>query len=401
MGGAKHHQLHYNSLGLKPPIETFVCPNHIDDYAIKRHIVFNGRKGRCNYCKREKAKVVKFEFLMICISSGVNYLYDDAGNSMFYASEEGGYHGANTFDSQELIRDEVGLMVDNYELQKDIENAFDDSITWCERDPYGDREHESLYYDWSKFKDLVKHRTRYYFNNPGTVYEILNDVGRKVDSLNLFKSVPVGSKLFRCRQHDTKEIIKSASQMASPPLKYAIYSNRMSPAGISMFYCAFNRETALKETIDVRDLSKSSITVAQFQNKEELFLLDLTKLPKTPSIFDEDKRKDYSSIIFLGSFISDLSKDIKRDGKEHIEYIPTQIVTEYFRYAYEEMTKIAIDGIIYPSSKNKGKSACVLFMDHNESVERLDFKSTSISTKDVSSIPVPLEEQEPLNFFQF
>lgn len=383
MGGAKQHQLHYYSLGLKPPIETFVCPNHINDYAIKRHIVFTGKKGRCSYCKREKPKVATFESLMKHISAGVHHFYDHAGNSMYHESAEGGYHGASTFDSQELISDEIGLMIDNYELQKDIENAFDDSITWCERDPYGLREYEMMYEDWRKFKNLVKHRTRYYFNNPGTVYEILNDIGRQTDSLDLFAYIPLGSMIFRCRQHQTSEIINSISQMASPPVEHAIYSNRMSPAGISMFYCAFDRKTALTETIDYTDTARSKITTAEFNNKKELFVLDLTKLPKIPSLFDTDKRKNHSSIVFLQSFISDLSKDIRRDGKEHIEYIPTQVVTEYFRYAYEELTKIAIDGIIYPSSKNKGKSACVLFMDHKESIEKLDFNVKSITTKPV------------------
>lgn len=386
MGGVKQHQLHYESLGLKPPIETFVCPNHIEDYAIKKHIVLSGKKGCCSYCKSEKAKVVAFESLMEFIASGIFCFYDKAGDSMSYASEEGGYHGASTFDSQELISDEIGLMIDNYELQKDVENAFDDSITWCEKDPYGDREHDILYYDWSKFKDIVKHKIRYYFNNSGEASEILNDLGRKVDSLNLFKTISVGCKLFRCRQHEVGEKISFNSQIAAPPLKYAIHSNRMSPAGISMFYCAFDRATALKETIDISDLIKSKTTTAQFKNKEELYVLDFTKLPKVPSFFDQENRKNYSSIVFLKSFVSDLSKEIKRDGKEHIEYIPTQIVTEYFKYAFEELTGIVIDGIIYPSSKNMGRSACVLFMNHEESMEKLSFDAKSIKTVSLSYI---------------
>jgi hypothetical protein len=66
-----------------------------------------------------------------------------------------------------------------------------------------------------------------------------------------------------------------------------------------------------------------------------------------------------------------LSKSIEKDGREHIEYVPTQIVTEFFRYPFSEDNKISIDGIIYPSSKNIGKKACVLFFDSNKCKEEL------------------------------
>lgn len=69
------------------------------------------------------------------------------------------------------------------------------------------------------------------------------------------------------------------------------------------------------------------------------------------------------------------------DGREHIEYVPTQIITEYFRYKFATKKIEKIDGIIYPSSKDRRMNACVLFMDHWESLDKLIFDRRKIITK--------------------
>ena len=75
-------------------------------------------------------------------------------------------------------------------------------------------------------------------------------------------------------------------------------------------------------------------------------------------------KKHYAKI-FLKNFIQDLTKDISRNGQEHIEYIPTQIVTEYFRFQFNKRRKNTdIRGFIYSSSKVEDKKACVLFYDN-------------------------------------
>lgn len=40
-------------------------------------------------------------------------------------------------------------------------------------------------------------------------------------------------------------------------------------------------------------------------------------------------------MIFLDRFAHEVSKPVAPDALEHIEYVPTQIVTEYFRHAFE------------------------------------------------------------------
>ncbi|WP_394803579.1 RES family NAD+ phosphorylase [Niabella hibiscisoli] len=107
----------------------------------------------------------------------------------------------------------------------------------------------------------------------------------------------------------------------------------------------------------------------------------MSKLPASPSVFNQSKRKKFADVIFLKNFIHDLSKPIDRDGKVHIDYVPTQIVTEFFRYMFNR--KVA--GIIYPSSRNTGNNAMVLFYDHYDCRRQLNFLPQSLQTRSIRS----------------
>ena len=64
---------------------------------------------------------------------------------------------------------------------------------------------------------------------------------------------------------------------------------------------------------------------------------------------------------FLQGFIEDFSKQICRDGKEHFEYVPTQVVTEYVRRRLVDNEGRQIDGVVYNSAANSGEQAVVIF----------------------------------------
>lgn len=385
MGGAKRRWLELESRGMNEPADTHVCSSHIDDYAIKKYISKEGINGKCSYCG-SKRNVVELETLMIFVMNGIRRFYEDAANFMSYNSAEGGYLG-ETYDGQELLYDVIGLGVDNDELFQDMADSIDDSA-WGSPDDYYGSVSDLLYSQWGNFKNIIKHKLRYFFTmvneyktldyDNRNAYEILEDVGNGVKKLKLQTILPKQTSLYRCRQHKKTEKIKDACKIASPPESAAIYSNRMTPAGISMFYCAFDLTTAKYETIDAKS-KKKYLTSACFKNLTELRLIDFTKLPHIPSIFDNKNIKNYYTVQFLIEFIKDLSSDIARDGREHIEYVPTQIVTEFFKYLYPAGSNKKVDGIIYPSSKNKGGKACVLFMDNSESLTLLEFDKSSLT----------------------
>jgi RES domain len=57
-----------------------------------------------------------------------------------------------------------------------------------------------------------------------------------------------------------------------------------------------------------------------------------------------------------------ISRRIARDDRVHIEYVPTQVVTEYVRTAVKIDAR-RVDGIRYQSSRRKAQTALVLFAD--------------------------------------
>jgi hypothetical protein len=144
---------------------------------------------------------------------------------------------------------------------------------------------------------------------------------------------------------------------------YATQPNRMSPAGVSMFYGSFDEKTAFLETYSP-SLAKEDevINIGKFITKKFLRVLDIGSLLPTPSVFDIENQHLIKPLRFLHQFADDIAKPIVRNGAEHQEYAPTQVVTEYFRNNYRYLEG-KIDGIIYKSSRKGGKTACVLFCD--------------------------------------
>lgn len=136
-----------------------------------------------------------------------------------------------------------------------------------------------------------------------------------------------------------------------------------------MFYGALNKETAVAETYDPNKQTDEQVVVAGlFNPSRSMILLDLTKEINYISLFDEKRRGELEISLFVKNFISDLKKPISREnGIEHIEYILTQVVTEYIRQRVKDNSGNSIDGIIYGSVKGDDK-AVVLFVDNERCV---------------------------------
>jgi hypothetical protein len=386
MGGVKKMWMEAEQLGIGCSIDKCVCAEHIDDYAIKHFIRGIAKDGVCDYCN-EETPVIPVDDLMVLIMEGVNRVFKDAAEFMPFDSHEGGYQGETYSD--EFMTDVIGLEIDNSQLQTDIESCISDKA-WAK--DYWDDYAAMLKTAWAGLKYIIKHKSRYMFSrtvqfkNDETgrpAYDILNQIGDIVRKYKLYSKLSAGVSLYRCRQHETSVILSKATDLASPPFEKAILPNRMSPAGIPMFYGAFDLDTAKSETVEPSDKSKGRVTSAVFKPKKDLDIIDFTRLPDLPSIFDAEKFKDYHPIEFLRGFVKDLSEAISRDGKEHIEYVPTQVMTEYFRFTFAEEQGLPIDGIVYPSSRIKGKNACVLFFDNRQSLDRLNFIAASVLTENV------------------
>jgi hypothetical protein len=155
----------------------------------------------------------------------------------------------------------------------------------------------------------------------------------------------------------------------------------MSPAGVVMFYGSDQGETALRET--AQSLGPGTYALGEFSNARQIFLLDLANLPDIPSLFQEiPDSMEYNPrrvLQFLHHVSWEMSQPVERDGREHIEYVPSQVVTEFVRSTIREGGRI--DGIRYPSAVHRRAASYVLFA-HQDNLVVPDDKRPSLRDDD-------------------
>jgi hypothetical protein len=219
-----------------------------------------------------------------------------------------------------------------------------------------------------------------------TPLQILKQINTIAEKLDLFSILPKGTTVCRAREG----CYNTASKLGSAPPKQIKYSNRFSPAGISRFYGSEDKETCLSEReIDVT----SKYTIGKWELQKNLRVLDFTKYfifdedrneyycKTLPSIFDKEHRDEYYDYIFIRMLASDMSKSVSRDGSENIDYVPTQVVCEYFR-----LVKKNAMGICFYSTKNGHKNYC-LFYDNKDCEDESIIKPLKIETVKISVVP--------------
>lgn len=361
-----------------------VCSNCFDEHGIKKFIEEHATHTKCSYCEESDDEVVACDLdsLIEHILISIRYEWGDPANEgLPYETREGGWQVSTVYDTWDLL-DEIGLGNKSDKIFEDICNSIHNQ-EWCERNPYSLSTDRTLLFGWEKFSDFVKNKARYVFfkakNKEHSIdqhdeidpVDILDALESIIRTIGLVKSIDVNTKIRRVRIVNPDKILRTAKELGSPPSELANVANRMSPAGISMFYGAFDTNTAIKETYLPCEKDKKAI-VGIFQPTRTLSVVDLSGISSIPSLFDEHEREKRSYVKFLLDFITDFTKPIERSDRAHVEYVPTQIVTEYIRHVFKTEEDGEVDGLIYPSSKNKGKKAVVIFATTEQCIEKDD-----------------------------
>lgn len=374
MGRAKAWQMEQEERGYCEA-EGAICANCVSDHTLKDWISQNLSETICRFCGEESEELIaaSFDDFIGIVLTGVRFDWNHPDDeSIMYVSAEGGYQAA--------ISDTWDVLAD-YEISdnSDVVGAIIEVVGsdgWVEREYYVGDKSQRLGWGWDAFKDVVKHQTRYVFLTPDDSDDfmevppsrMLSAIGETVVNdladLNLITEISTDTDLFRIRIGD--EAFHTGAQIGTPPAQFATQSNRMSPAGIPMFYGAFDVETARLETFDPDQNAGQILSIGTFRPTRNLRMLDLADLPDIPSVFEEAGHHQIHPLRFLHSFARDIAKPIARDGREHIEYVPTQIVTEYFRRVFRDAHNQLIDGIIYRSSREGGVRAFVLFCENEQ-----------------------------------
>lgn len=285
------------------------------------------------------------------------------------------------FDTREMLESYIGLELPNDykgELMEDIADALPEQ-DWCLVDPLRSRHEDMIGNSWDKFKTIVQHRRRFFFlqhKDPEldddldwgeaayNIPDLLERIGAFAQAHGMIKRLEAGSRWLRVQELGEGEQDFEPRRMGPPPYDHANMPNRMSPAGIPMFYGAADAATALAEVAE----TKGRYAVGTFETLEDIMVLDVRNAPDVPSLFDPEKAGDRSVAIFMQSFIDDFRAPIDRKRRPHVDYLPTQVVTEYFRTSVADAEGEPILGITYSSTRN-GEDAIVLFAENGDVVD--------------------------------
>jgi hypothetical protein len=351
----------------------FVCADCLDDDYLKSLNRQNQDANCiCSYCDNSCAAPV--DTLVPVIEKAIKYFYEEPAEAGV-PRDTGEWVGiGGGFYSTPEVLEDLGLTEPD-DLIQDISGSILND-TWVEAAGgyfYGSHQHEIWGDSWSNFCELVKHRVRYFFhfeedanrksNNSLSPEDMLYKLIESLKGTDCFKKKGyLGSSIFRARIKNDHWAI-SESEMRQPPNSFAT-AGRMNPAGISYFYASEDDETAIAEVCKC----KAEVAVARFELHGEVNFLDMTKILDLPSPFDPSKRELREQILFLRGFIDDISKPIAKDGREHIEYVPTQIVTELLARQVKGDGK-SIDGIRFKSSVKEGGINWVFFPSAFEKIK--------------------------------
>jgi hypothetical protein len=359
--GISDYLIDLQQRGFGDTSDRTVCLDCIHDDGLREQVATSRTAAACTFCGRDSGDdsapiAADFEVLMRAVMGAIAFMYDRSEETLYWSDDV-----TPRYESWEVAEAVcAGVVADN--VLEAIQDALDPD-EWNE-DPGALRPDVALASAWGGFAEKVKHETRFVFlalpeersSHPDefTTTEILEALVKIIEVREALRDLPAGTKFWRGRMVDKPEPLEfDASMLGSPPLMRAS-ANRMSPAGISMFYGCVDVATVVAE-IGAHS-AKRYAAVGEFESVKPLRVVDLARLPPIPSLFNPERRDGYYELAFLHAFAKDLSAPVALDGREHIDYVPTQVVTEYLRW----LPSFDADGILFSSAQNGGTS-CVIF----------------------------------------
>lgn len=346
--------------------DKYVCAEHVEDDALARLIVENASPTPCSYCGRQDGAPI--DVLLERIGSSLPYEWGNADDEG--VGWEGGYVG-KTYDTWDLLTEAGDPPLNHSELIADVVGALPQQ-TWAQRDFYRLRPDQRMRYGWQEFGRTVKHHRRYFFADHGGDTEdpdyiapgaLLEAIGDALRSGGLVRALP-DELVYRVRAHDSRQHPRTAAELGAPPAALIDKSSRMSPAGVPLFYGALDPATATAEAREANPDAKAG-TMGTFRVCRPARVVDLSTSPEVPSLYDPERRHLRPGLIFLRHFVGEISKPFVRDDRIHIEYVPTQVVTEWLRTRFDPGPGEPLVGVLYCSPRSPGGVNVSLFIDND------------------------------------
>jgi hypothetical protein len=332
----------------------YCCPNCFSDNFLQNHIrALSNKKGECSFCKTNNVTLIKPDELFDRFEPLLDlYEKDRTGVAI-----------------NELIQNDWNVFaVTTNRIQQKLLKAIS-----CNSDLFKVKYNPKFLKDkknveqWGKFREELKHKNRFFPNNaPDRSH--LEPFGKYIGLI-----LNEGSqKFYRARINITDKPYP-LSKMRKPPEKNTP-NGRANPIGIPYLYLASTIETAISE---IRGHKGEFVTVAEFQMKRNLELVDLRDPKNTISPFelnDEDELElIYENMPFLTLLGNELSKPII-PREANLEYLPSQYLCESFKH-------IGFHGIIYKSSISDGNNYVIFDDKRLKAVSTYQFQIIDVITK--------------------
>lgn len=349
MGRASEQWMEDNSRGYSS-LDGDVCLDCIRNPDLSALHAEHSHSGSCAFCGQDDAIVapaaVIQDRIMECLLMSYEQL-DDAG--VPYDGREGGYQISHE-SGFEIVSNELSGVVSDEFLEEVADKAMDSE--WVEKDWALLHPYQRLTGGWEDFCRTIRHRLRYSFafepetdeGHPDSTSPVKTLIGisNLVDAYELIRTVKAGTEVIRLRV-STQEKYSSIGLVGSPPHQHA-KANRMSAAGIPMFYGAFDLDTAIKETWD--GINSAICSKGTFVTKHDIRVVDFTGLPPVPGYWSNPGRDQLATIRFMHDLARDISKPVQRNSSVDLLYAPTQVVAEYLLKARHLRSSSTSEGAV-------------------------------------------------------
>lgn len=350
-------------------VEGDVCPSCVPDQGLSGWIALEGAQiSTCSFCGRS-THTASVEDLFNYMLSVIEREWSPASESdQIPFSHE--FRDDPDFQPEEYeTTDLLGLLDEPLGDDGRLRDMFCEALpeAWIHDDNWVGTARQNLEWSWEGFAEQLKSRTRFLIlREPAKAaapsvetppHKMLDHLAHVIDQTDLIRVLPSGTLLFRGRKHRPDEVFTTSADLGAPHARYA-EAQRMSPPGISFFYGSTDAETCLAE---LRGLQGELAIVGRWSSNRPLTILDLVDLPATPSIFDWIYGDIHDLVLFARWFVGQITKPVLAHDRPQVDYIPSQVVAEFIRFAMTSDDGASIDGIRFPSVAQRGGINLALF----------------------------------------
>lgn len=375
-------------LDIDPPGPNWVCASCLKDEFIRGLCGANGRQLRCCGCDRR-------EELGAPIDKIAGRIRDNL--QRHFEPDIGLYPGYDLTLSQivshaigcdnTVVSEAIASILQDEEPAEESGDSLDEDSFYYPgqtysrvRSPFDSEEHERWYVvsDWDHVaRDLVHGRR--FFNDGAREFftRLLNEAMAATaqeapDSTAVMRLLPQGTPIFRSRvskDEDQTRLFRQqpAQQLGAAPRSVAA-NNRMSAAGVPVFYGSAELETCIAE---VRPSIGDTVVVGQFRTSKTLKLFDFTRLDyrlrhQPLSLLDPKHEQRSMDRTLLSCLHEEIAKPTRSNDTG---YVMTQALTEFIRYGRLEN----FDGVVFQSvQRQNGLNYALFDEDDRSALQSLD-----------------------------